>query len=65
MSDIAIVVAETEAGLDAVAAISGLTVIDGTAQAFTGLETYSVSTLSSVGVIRTGKDGWIALAMME
>lgn len=65
MSDIAIVVAETEAGLNAVASSSGLTLIEGTAQPFTGLETYSVPNLSSVGIIHTGKNGWIAFAMIE
>lgn len=64
METIAIVIAEDEPGLMAMAHASGLTVIDETVRAFDGLETFSYPTLSSVGVIRTGKRGWIALAMV-
>ena len=65
MADIAIVVAANKAGLTAVAGSADLTIIEGTEQPFTGLETYSIPLLSSVGVIRTDRGGWIAFAKVN
>lgn len=62
MSTIAIVVAKTRAGLDAVAAASDLAIIPGTAQSFAGASTYASPPYADAGEIDTAKSGWIALA---
>ena len=65
MTEIAIVVAENKTALSAVAGLANLTIIAGTEQPFSGLETYSVPLLSGVGVIRTDRPGWIAFARVD
>lgn len=62
MSDIAIVIAETEGGLQAVLQGSGYTTINGTEREFTSLTTCSDIASKTFGTIKTGKSGWIALA---
>jgi hypothetical protein len=61
---VAILIAATKGGLQAVAnASGGLEIIEGTVQPFDGLETFSDPPLTSAGVIGTNKRGWIALAI--
>lgn len=62
MSDIAIVIAEKEGGLQAVLQGSGYTIIAGTEREFMSLTTCSDVPSKTFGTIMTGKSGWIALA---
>lgn len=63
MSDIAVILADTQGGLAAVAdAAGGLQIIDGTVQRFDAIETYSDPMQTPASSISSGKPGWIALA---
>jgi len=62
MSDIAIVIAKKEGGLDAVLKGSGFKIIAGTEREFTSLTTYSDGPSTCFGHIDTAESGWMALA---
>lgn len=62
MSDITIVIAKTEGGLDAVLKDSGYKIIAGTQRKFSSLTTYSDGPSTCFGHIDTGESGWLALA---
>lgn len=62
MSDIAIVIAKKEGGLDAVLQGSGYKIIAGTKRNFTSLTTYSDGPSTRFGHVDTGESGWMALA---
>jgi hypothetical protein len=62
MSDIALVIAQKEGGLDAVIAGTEYTIIPGTTRRFDSLTTYSDGPSTKFGYIDTGEPGWIALA---
>jgi hypothetical protein len=63
MTDIVLVVAQTLGGLQAVADSNSLQLLPGTARQFSGLETFSEPVMTSVGILRTGKSGFIAFAI--
>lgn len=62
MSDIAIVIAKKEGGLDAALVDSGYEMIAGTKREFTSLTTCSDGPSTCFGHIDTGESGWMALA---
>ena len=62
MNKVYIIVAKDEPGLDAVANIRGLHIVVDTKVEFSALTTCADATMQTIGVIDTGKDGWIALA---
>jgi hypothetical protein len=62
MSDIAIVVAEKEGGLEAVLEGTDYTIIEETKRQFTSLTTICDVSSKTFGAIMTGESGWIALA---
>lgn len=62
MSDIAIVIAKKEGGLDVVIKGSGYKIIAGTKREFTSLATYSDGPLTRFGHIDIAESGWMALA---
>jgi hypothetical protein len=62
MSDIAVVIAEKEGGLDAVLEETGYKIIAGTERNFTSLTTYPDVFSKRFGHIDTAESGWIALA---
>jgi len=62
MSNIAIVIAGTKGGLNAILKGSGYTIIAGTERAFTSLTTYSDGPSTRFGCIDTAEAGWMALA---
>lgn len=62
MSDIAIVIAKKEGGLDAAIEDSGYTIIAGTKRKFTSLATLTDIPLKGFGHIDIGESGWMALA---
>jgi len=62
MSDIAIIVAESEGALDALANASNLQIIDGTRQPYSSLTTYTTPARRGVREIDTADGGWIAFA---
>jgi hypothetical protein len=63
MSYVAILLASTEPGLEAIAENAGnLQIIPGTVQSYQGLTTYSEPTVTPAGVIATNAPGWIAMA---
>lgn len=59
---IAIILAKTQGGLQAVATEARLNLIDGTEQEFSNLTTYSDPLMTAAGAVDTAEDGWIALA---
>jgi hypothetical protein len=68
MSELCIIIADTLGGLDAVAFESEATIIEGSAIKFTSINTHVAEGFwpeSKIDgrAIRTGKDGWMALAM--
>jgi hypothetical protein len=62
MSDIAIVIAKKEGGLDAALKDSGYKIIAGTKRNFTSLTTLPDVPSKGFGHIDTGESGWMALA---
>ena len=62
MNRIAIIVAPTEGGLDAVATARGCTLVPGTARQFATLTTYKDPTMAAAGNIDVGAPAWVALA---
>jgi hypothetical protein len=65
MSDLAIVVAESQEALQALADEQGLTLIAGTSKAFDTLCTHRTPAMADVGDIDTGSPGWVALATVD
>lgn len=65
MNEIAIVIAESEGGLDA-ALGQGFAILQGTKRQFSGLTTFADDALAEdVQLIDTAKSGWIALAKKQ
>jgi len=63
MSEIAIVIAKTSGGIDAVIErIRGCQIIEGTKREFTALKTFTDEYFGDLEYIGTRKTGWIALA---
>lgn len=62
MSDIVIIIAKKEGGLDAVVNGTGYRIIAGTQREFTSLATHSDPALKLFGKIYIGESGWFAFA---
>ncbi|HEX7760587.1 MAG TPA: hypothetical protein VF459_13855 [Caulobacteraceae bacterium] len=60
MTDIAIILAESEPALDALAAASNLTIIS--KRSFDTLSTYRTPAMAAAGDIDVATPGWVALA---
>lgn len=65
MADLAVVIADTRGGLDAIAATSRLTLIPETVREFSSLTTFSTPGLTTASHIDTDQKGWVALAEVD
>lgn len=66
MSYIAVLVADTQGGIAAVAGeVGNPRIIPGTVQEFDGIQTYTDARSSDAGGVNLNRRGWIALAEFE
>lgn len=65
MADLALIISQTSAGLDNVAAQAGCTILAGTRQNFDSLSTFHDNTLGNIGSITATGSGWLALATFD
>lgn len=65
MADLAIIIAQTDAGLDQTAKTANCTILAGTRKSFTSLSTFDDHSLGQIGSISANSSGFLAIAMFN